>query len=192
MPTTYVLIANHNTQQAPSLLGASNNEVQDNRELNRRNAVSKTKIFTRIFFNGKEVCQSASRSLPQDFVVQLGQIFPIQIVQWPETLTLQIIEGGTLKTSILAEVKLPLCEATKTLADCNRLEPIEFQSEVKISHDHSGLGSGINFPTNLDGSKISQEFVKGRMFARVGWAKRSDGTILAPPADQWCPRTDTK
>ena len=34
-------------------------DVQDNREIQRRVAVSKTKVFTRISFNGKEVCQSS-------------------------------------------------------------------------------------------------------------------------------------
>ena len=169
----------------------SSNEAHDNRELNRRNAVSKSKIFTKIFFNGKEVCQSMSKPLTSDFVVQVGQIFPLQIVQLPELLTLQIIEGGTIKTTVLAEIKLPLCEPTKTLNDCS-LEGIEFKSDVKMEYDHAGLGSGINFSTNLDGSQIDQEFTKGKVYARVGWAKGSNGMILAPPPDQWCPRRDSK
>ncbi len=86
----------------------SNSEAHDNRELNRRNALSKTKIFTKIFFNGKEVCQSTAKIMPSDFTIQLGQIFPIQIVQLPEQLTLQIIEGGTIKTNVIAELKLPI------------------------------------------------------------------------------------
>ena len=167
------------------------NETQDNRELNRRNAVSKTKIFTRIFFNGKEVCQSSAKVLSQDFVVQLGQIFPIQILQLPESLTLQIIEGGTLKTTVLAEIKLPLCESTQTLSEVV-LEPIEFKSDLKINHDHAGLGAGLNFPVTYDGSEISHDRVNGKVFARVGWARGADGTILSPPIDQWNPKNDSK
>ena len=68
-------------------------DIYDNRELNRRNATNKTKILIKIFFNGREVCQSQSKMIGQDFVVPIGQIFPIQIVQWPEKLTVQIIEG---------------------------------------------------------------------------------------------------
>ena len=170
----------------------TNETSHDNRELNRRNAVSKTKIFTRIFFNGKEVCQSSAKSLTQDFVVQVGQIFPIQILQLPESLTLQIIEGGTLKTTVLAEVKLPLCESTQTLSSESLLQPIEFKSDLKINHDHAGLGAGLNFPVNDDGSEISHEYVHGKVFARVGWAKGSDGSILSPPVDQWNPKTDLK
>ena len=36
------------------------------------------------------------------------------------------------------------------------------------------------------------EFTKGRLFARVGWARGIDGQILSPPVDQWCPRKDSK
>ena len=43
-----------------------------------------------------------------DFVIPIGQIFPIQIVQLPETLKLQIIEGGTIKSTLVAEIKLPI------------------------------------------------------------------------------------
>ena len=59
-----------------------------------------------------------SKPLTSDFVVQVGQIFPLQIVQLPELLTLQIIEGGTIKTTVLAEIKLPLCEPTKVRNIC--------------------------------------------------------------------------
>ena len=69
-------------------------DVHDNREINRRNAAAKTKIFVKIFFNGKAVCQTASKSLlsNRDFLIHIGQIFPLQIMQLPETLKLQVID----------------------------------------------------------------------------------------------------
>lgn len=169
----------------------SNSETHDNRELNRRNAVSKTKVFAKIYFNGKEVCTSPSKPMPGDFVIQIGQIFPIQILQLPEHLTLQIIEGGTLKTTVIAEVKIPICEPTKTLSDSS-LEAIDFKSDAKIQHDHAGLGAGVNFSTNIDGSQIDHEFMKGKVYAKVGWARGSHGKILSPPIDQWYPRRDSR
>ncbi len=69
---------------------SASNSVQDNREMSRRQAVNKTKLFVRLFFNGKEVCQSSARSMNKNFVVTFAQIFPIQIVQLPEVLTLQV------------------------------------------------------------------------------------------------------
>ena len=41
----------------------------------------------------------------QDFVVPIGQIFPIQIVQWPEKLTVQIIEGILIFSILKIESK---------------------------------------------------------------------------------------
>ncbi len=64
--------------------------MQDNLELSRRQATSKAKIFVKLFFNGKEVCQSSSKPISDDFVVPFGHIFPLRIVQWPESLKLQV------------------------------------------------------------------------------------------------------
>jgi coiled-coil and C2 domain-containing protein 2A len=58
--------------------------------MSRRIATSKTKIFVKLIFNGKEACQSASKALNDDFVVPIGQIFQLRIVQWPESLRLQV------------------------------------------------------------------------------------------------------
>ncbi len=69
----------------------------------------------KILFNGREVCQTSSKMIGQDFVVPIGQIFPIQIEQWPESLKIQIIEGSTLKTNILSEVEIPLCDSNTSL-----------------------------------------------------------------------------
>ena len=90
-------------------------DIYDNRELNRRSAVNKTKIMFKIFFNGKEVCSSQPKCIGQDFVIPIGQIFPIEIVQWPETLKVQIIEGSTLKTTLIAELLIPMCDSQTTL-----------------------------------------------------------------------------
>ena len=69
---------------------SQSSSVQDNLELSRRQATSKTKVFVRLFFNGKEVCQSSSRPVSDDFMVPFGHIFPLRIVQWPESLRLQV------------------------------------------------------------------------------------------------------
>ena len=64
--------------------------MQDNLELSRRQATSKTKIFVKLFFNGKAVCQSSSKPISDDFMVPFGHIFPLRIVQLPESLRLQV------------------------------------------------------------------------------------------------------
>ena len=90
-------------------------DIYDNREINRRTAVTKTKIFFKVFFNGKEVCQSSLKLIGQDFIIPVGQIFPIQIIHWPESLKVQIIEGSTLRTTLLAELDIPIPASNTSL-----------------------------------------------------------------------------
>ena len=167
---------------------SSIDDVHDNREINRRNAVTKTKMSAKIFFNGKEVCQSSSKTMATNdgFAVHFGQIFPVQIMQWPETLKVRLVESSGLRSLVLAEISLPLCEAGTTL-DKVKMEPIPFKSEVHFSHDHAGIGSLVDFPTNADGSTISNEPISGQLYARVGWGKTTDGIVLSPSPNHWKP-----
>ena len=32
---------------------------------------------------------------------------------------------------------------------------------------------------------VKVDHTRGKLYARVGWAKRQDGSLLAPPIDQW-------
>ena len=86
-------------------------DIYDNRELNRRTAVNRSRVLLRLLYNSKAVCTSQTKVLGQDFVIPVGQIFPIQILQWPDSgLRIQILEGtGGLRNSLLAEVEIPLC-----------------------------------------------------------------------------------
>jgi hypothetical protein len=69
-------------------------------------------VLLRLLYNGKEVLTSQPKVLGQDFVIPFGQIFPLQILQWPEAgLRIQILEGnGGLRNRLLAEVEIPLCD----------------------------------------------------------------------------------
>ena len=135
-PRVVLELVSHQGKTTDNIL----DEVHDNRELNRRNAMAKTKMSAKIFFNGKEVCQSSAKTISTNdgFVVHFGQIYPVQIMQWPESLKVQLIETIGLRSFVLAEISLPLCEAATTL-DKVKLEPISFKSEVRFSHDHAGM-----------------------------------------------------
>lgn len=63
--------------------------------------------------------------------------------------------------------------------------PYEFKSEQEISHGHAGLGSGKEFSIVSDNSRIGTDKTRGKLYARLGWGKRADGTLLAPPPEQW-------
>ena len=49
----------------------------------------------------------------------------------------------------------------------------------------SAIGSGVDFPSNVDGSAIRNERIRGKIYVRVGWGKSPEGDILAPPQEQW-------
>ena len=52
--------------------------------------------------------------------------------------SIQIIEGGTLRTTVLAEVTLPMCDGLVSL-DKIGLTALEFVSSSKFKHDHAGI-----------------------------------------------------
>ena len=49
----------------------------------------------------------------------------------------------------------------------------------------------MDFSTNADGSSISNEAINGQLYARVGWGKTPDGTVLSPSPNQWKPPTSS-
>ena len=166
-------------------------DIYDNRELNRRNAVSKTKIFFKIFFNGKEVCQSSLKLIGQDFIIPIGQIFPIQIVHWPESLKIQLVEGSTLRTSVLAEIHLPIPEAGLSLEKCEAAGQ-EFTSDQEVAHGHAGLGSGRHFSALADNSRLDSDFTRGQLYVRLGWGRDRQGLLAPPPGLLETRRTESK
>ncbi len=167
-----------------------------------------------------QVCQShslplsasSSESSSRDFSLHFASIFPLQIVQWPESLKLQLLEGGHLRPTLLAEIFLPLPESHVTLdslsasASASASVPAvaapgedesgrpaaaaRFSSDHQVRHaGHAGVGAGVDFASTVDGSQIRSEWTRGRVFARVGWGRTSDGVVLSPPAAQWRPPT---
>jgi hypothetical protein len=62
----------------------------DQRERARRAAVAKSRLSLRLIFNHREACQTAPLPLNDDFEVAVGSIFPLKIMQWPESLKLQV------------------------------------------------------------------------------------------------------
>lgn len=59
-------------------------------EVWRREDVRRRSVFLKVVFNHKEVSRTVSRPLGADFRVHFGQIFNLQIFNWPESLMLQV------------------------------------------------------------------------------------------------------
>lgn len=59
-------------------------------EFARREDMAKRALFIKVLYNDKEVSRTDSRTLNMDFRVHFGQIFNLKIVNWPESIKLQV------------------------------------------------------------------------------------------------------
>ncbi|XP_068931042.1 coiled-coil and C2 domain-containing protein 2A [Petaurus breviceps papuanus] len=153
-------------------------------EILRREDVKKRSVFLKVLFNNKEVSRTVSRQIGMDFRVHFGQIFNLQIHNWPESLTLQVYEtAGYGSNNLLAEVFLPIPETTVFTGRAS-IEEIEFSSNQHVTLDHEGVGSGEPFSFEADGSNKIILMTSGKVSHSVAWAVGENGIPLIPPASQ--------
>uniref|UniRef100_A0A673T361 Coiled-coil and C2 domain containing 2A n=1 Tax=Suricata suricatta TaxID=37032 RepID=A0A673T361_SURSU len=153
-------------------------------EVLRREDVKRRSIYLKVIFNDKEVSRTDSRPLGADFRVHFGQIFNLQIFNWPESLTLQVYETvGHSGTTLLAEVFLPIPETTIVTGRAP-IEEVEFSSNQLVTLDHEGVGSGIPFSFEADGSNQLILMTSGKVSNSVAWAIGENGVPLIPPLSQ--------
>ncbi|XP_077033808.1 coiled-coil and C2 domain-containing protein 2A isoform X1 [Agelaius phoeniceus] len=153
-------------------------------EVLRREDVKKRSAFIKVLFNSKEVSRTVTRPISSEFRVHFGQIFNLQIINWPESLKLQIYETtGISSTTLLAEVFLPVPE-TAVLTGSAPLEEIEFSSDQRVMLDHEGVGSGVSFSFEADGSNKMTFMTSGKVSSSVSWAVGEKGIPLIPPVSQ--------
>jgi len=72
------------------MANAGREEPVGAKERERQAAVAKARLSLRLIFNNREACQTAPLSLNDAFEVAVGSIFPLKIMQWPESLKLQV------------------------------------------------------------------------------------------------------
>ncbi|XP_069688134.1 coiled-coil and C2 domain-containing protein 2A [Periplaneta americana] len=175
---------------------STNSHVDQNpsypNEQQRRAAVKRCDVYVKIFYNQKEVCSSRPQPLGSRFNVSIGQLFSIRILQWPESLKVEIHEeGGTLAHHLVAELYIPFPSSDKTLQNCS-LERHEFSSNQVLTFNHAGVGSGTYLCPFPEGSnkEVTCLNTSGVLVCRVGWGVNSvqDGgeeKILCPPEKYW-------
>ncbi|XP_072921083.1 coiled-coil and C2 domain-containing protein 2A isoform X2 [Hemitrygon akajei] len=145
----------------------------------RRQDVQRCTLFAKVLFNNKEVSRTSSRALDADFRIHFGQIFNMQIVNWPESIKIQIFETvGTSTTKV--EIFVPIPE-TSILTGSAPVEEIEFSSDHRVMFDHEGVGSGVPFSFEADGSNQLILLTSGKLACSVSWAVGEDGVPLVPP-----------
>ncbi|XP_040602973.1 coiled-coil and C2 domain-containing protein 2A isoform X3 [Mesocricetus auratus] len=153
-------------------------------EVLRREDVRRRSVYLKVVFNSKEVSRTVSRPLGADFRVHFGQIFNLQIFNWPESLMLQVYETiGHSGTILLAEVFLPIPETTLVTGRAP-IEEVEFSSNQHVTLDHEGVGSGVPFSFEADGSNQLTLMTSGKVSHSVTWAVGENGIPLIPPLSQ--------
>ncbi|GAB1611232.1 hypothetical protein Ahia01_001410400, partial [Argonauta hians] len=148
-------------------------------EMRRRNEVSSCQVFIRILFNDKQVLQTNSRFLLENFRVNFGQIYHLKIVQWPDTITLQVYESHTLSNWLLAELYLAIPDSSVTTNNIT-VQRHDFSSDINIQFTHNAVGSGV--AVNLDMLTPNKTYINtsGSVLCSVAWAVGDDGLPLAP------------
>ncbi|XP_031567301.1 coiled-coil and C2 domain-containing protein 2A-like [Actinia tenebrosa] len=155
-------------------------------EVLRRNDVQRWSAFIKVLFNEKEVSKTSVKRLTSDFTIHFGEIHNIQIVEWPESIKLQIIESG-VPNKLLVELFIPVPEIGRVTGRAE-LESLEFSSNQMIAYKHEGVGSGhvinLGIPNNTgEPPFFDQEILltSGYLLTGVSWALDNDGRPMAPP-----------
>ncbi|XP_037397529.1 coiled-coil and C2 domain-containing protein 2A isoform X2 [Pygocentrus nattereri] len=159
------------------------NEQCPRGEFARREDAAKCSLFIKVLYNDKEVSRTDSRSLNADFRVHFGQIFNLKIVNWPESIKLQIYESVSSFSSLLAEVCVPIPESS-VLTGSAPSEELEFSSNQRVTFNHEGVGSDVPFSFAADGSNRQTLLTSGKLSCCVSWAVGDDDVPLAPPSSQ--------
>ncbi|XP_067302881.1 coiled-coil and C2 domain-containing protein 2A isoform X3 [Pseudorasbora parva] len=159
------------------------NEQCPRAEFARREDVAKRSLFIKVLYNDKEVSRTDSRALNMDFRVHFGQIFNLKIVNRPESIKLQVFESVGSPFTQLAEVFVPVPESS-VLTGSAPSEEMEFSSNQRVTFNHEGVGSGVPFSFEADGTHTQTLLTSGKLSCCVSWAVGEDDVPLAPPSSQ--------
>ncbi|XP_009294855.2 coiled-coil and C2 domain-containing protein 2A isoform X7 [Danio rerio] len=159
------------------------NEQCPRAEFARREDVAKRSLFVKVLYNDKEVSRTDSRTLNMDFRVHFGQIFNLKIVNWPESIKLQVFESVGSSSTQLTEVCVPVPESS-VLTGSAPSEEMEFSSNQRVTFNHEGVGSGVPFSFEADGTNPQTLLTSGKLSCCVSWAVGEDDVPLAPPSAQ--------
>nr|XP_033804787.1 coiled-coil and C2 domain-containing protein 2A isoform X1 [Geotrypetes seraphini] len=164
--------------------GITPNELCPKVEVLRREDVLKRSMFVKILFNNKEVSRTANCRMSSDFKVHFGQIFNLQIFNWPESIKLQVYETvGHGGSNLIAEVFIPIPETTIVTGKAP-VEEVEFSSNQRVMFEHEGVGSDVPFSFEADGSNKLTLMTSGKVSYSVSWAVGENGVPLVPPVSQ--------
>nr|XP_020852514.1 protein CC2D2B isoform X4 [Phascolarctos cinereus] len=147
-------------------------------EQRRRARVQKLKYFIKIFYNDKQVSCTSASPLQLDFKVMFQQIFNIQLINWPETIRLEVYEISK-RTSILAKIYLPIPSNT-ALKSKAVLEQAEFSCDKLAVPACGEVGSNVPFLLDVTGKEELCLLTSGKLSYSLSWALDKNGIPLTP------------
>ncbi|XP_073198577.1 coiled-coil and C2 domain-containing protein 2A isoform X5 [Lepidochelys kempii] len=110
--------------------------------------------------------------------------YKTELQEWKSWKKAKIYETmGLSSTNLLAEMFIPVPETT-VHTDNARTEEIEFSSDQRVMLDHEGVGSGVPFSFEADGSNKITIMTSGKVSNSVSWAVGENGVPLIPLVSQ--------
>eukprot|EP01135_Chromosphaera_perkinsii_P000381 Nk52_evm28s78 gene=Nk52_evmTU28s78 len=146
-------------------------------EIQRRGNINQERYYLKILFNGKEVSKTGARPLGHDFTVSIGEIFNLQIIEWPENVTIQLWMVSSPRDTLLADIYVAIPDYTVSSSNAQR-EELQFSTGQQINgyfDDH------VVNPTHLVNTV---RYVSGVLIVSAGWGQADDGSPLAPSSNQ--------
>ncbi|XP_045591878.2 coiled-coil and C2 domain-containing protein 2A isoform X1 [Procambarus clarkii] len=141
-------------------------------EKRRRQAAGKNRVWVKVLINNKLVTQTPSASFGNDFTMHIGQTYRMALSSWPRHITLEVMEGASLRQTLVASAFLPVPSRTNICKDI--FTSVDFSGTQVVSHNHEGVGCGL-----LE-SEYGSSLTCGMIRYRLGWARGEEGEILAP------------
>ncbi|XP_039196879.1 protein CC2D2B [Crotalus tigris] len=146
-------------------------------EQKRREKVKMEKYFIKIYYNNKLVSCTPEFSLRDDFKVIFQQHFRIQILNWSESLQLEIMESN--KNMLLTKVYLPLPNNC-ILKSKDVLDEVEFSCEQQIKPSAGAVGSNVTFFLGENKTEELCIMTSGKLIYSLSWTVNDKGIPLAP------------
>ncbi|XP_061491540.1 protein CC2D2B isoform X3 [Rhineura floridana] len=147
-------------------------------EQKRRKKVKVEKYFIKIYYNNKLVSSTPEAALYQDFKVIFQQFFRIQVLNWPESLQLEIFESNK-KPTLLTKVYLPLPNDF-ILKNKDVLDEAEFSCEQQVKPSDGAVGSNVTFFLDENEREKLCILTSGKLIYSLSWTADDKGVPLAP------------
>ncbi|XP_064382985.1 coiled-coil and C2 domain-containing protein 2A-like [Halichondria panicea] len=148
-------------------------------EAQRREDTARAKLHVRVLFNNQLVSQTKECTLNSDFTSEIHETFNLKIVEWPESIKLEIFESGLITSTLISEVYVPIPDPLLTAdsAGAGR-EAYQFSSTKRMEYGHTGVGSGQPHPVlPEEGVLLTSGVVKVGAY----WGVDNSGRSLCPP-----------